>query len=112
METRFKVGDRVVIEFDGHKTPGTIMQRNSYDESFVETTTGGSWYDNSRLTLRGKQKRNTITQKDIEGLIRLTMQDVCWRTRGSEDYVIETEIPNIYNQWKTNLKLKNKFNPQ
>ena len=103
MEREFKVGDRVVIKFDGHSSPGTIIQLNSYDESFVETTTGTTWYDNSRLTLRGKQKRSSITKKDIEGLIRLTMQDVCWRTRGSEDYVIETEIPKIYNQWKTNL---------
>lgn len=101
MERTFKVGDRVVIKFDGHSSPGTIIQLNSYDESFVETTTGTGLVHNSRLTLRGKQKRNTITQKDIEGLIRLTMRDVCSRIRDSEDYVIETEIPKIYNQWKT-----------
>jgi hypothetical protein len=98
MEREFKVGDRVVIKFDGHSSPGTIIQLNSYDESFVETTTGTTWYDNSRLTLRGKQKRNTITKKDILTL----MEDVeCLVIKGKGTMPVNLE--NVYNQWKTNL---------
>jgi len=98
MEREFKVGDRVVIKFDGHSSPGTIIQLNSYDESFVETTTGTTWYDNSRLTLRGKQKRSSITKKDILTL----MEDVeCLVIKGKGEMPVNLE--NVYNQWKTNL---------
>lgn len=46
-----------------------------------------------------------ITKKDIEGLIRLTMRDVIVKAiHRNLDYTIETEIPNIYNEWKQNLK--------
>jgi hypothetical protein len=46
-----------------------------------------------------------ITKADIEGLIRLTMRDVIVKAiHRNLDYTIETEIPNIYNEWKTNLK--------
>ena len=98
MEREFKVGDRVVIKFNGHKSPGTIIQRNSYDESFVETTTGTTWYDNSRLTLRGPQKRSSISKKDILTL----MEDVeCLVIKGKGEMPVNLE--NVYNQWKNNL---------
>jgi hypothetical protein len=46
-----------------------------------------------------------ITKADIEGLIRLTMRDVIVKAiHRNLDYTIETEIPNIYNEWKQNLK--------
>ena len=106
MEREFKVGDRVVIKFDGHKTPGTIIQINSYDgvvkydECFVETTTGTAWYDNSRLTLRGPQKRSSITKKDILTL----MEDVeCLVIKGKGEMPVNLE--NLYKQWKNNLTL-------
>jgi hypothetical protein len=98
MERTFKVGDRVVIKFDGHSSPGTIIQLNSYDESFVETAFGTTWYDNSRLTLRGPQKRSSITKKDILDLISNTL------FRGQDDSMtLDAQVNLIYTQWKTTL---------
>lgn len=100
MERQFKVGDRVVIEFDGHKTPGTIVKTNSYDESFVTTTTGTTWYDNSRLTLRGKRNHSSITKKDLIELMHMTFffakQEKMW----------DKDCNTLYDMWKKTLNKK------
>ena len=102
METKFKIGERVIVQFDGYTNLGTVIDTRS-TETFVRTVVGTTWYNNVRVSSMEKATASrTINKIDIHNLIGIIRQEICDTNMISLKN--ELDVTKVYNEWKETLK--------